>query len=158
MKTKAIILTLLLALLVSGTAFAAKPVIKSDRSYFDINTGLYVLSGNVVIQVNNRTITAGQAKVSMASLEVWGTGGITVTQGDIYFTGESVYVFGSEERAKIDGGVCFKRSDLTVTADRAEYSWDTKLAVFDGNVKITQNSNVTSTDKITYNLRTNAFQ
>lgn len=158
MRTKAFILTFIMVILITGTAFAAKPIIKSDRSYFDINTGLYVLSGNVTIQVNNRTITAGQAKVSMASLEVWGSGGVTVTQDDIFFAGDSVYVYGTEQRAKIDGGVLFKRTDLSIQADRVDYSWDTKVAAFEGNVKITQNGNVTLAPKTRYNVRTNSFE
>lgn len=158
MRAKAFILTLTLVMFITGTAFAAKPVIKSDRSYFDINTGLYVLSGNVTIQVNNRTITAGQAKISMASLEIWGSGGVTVTQDDIFFTGDSVYVYGTEQRAKIDGGVFFKRTDLSIQADRVDYSWDTKVATFEGNVKITQNGNVTLTPKTRYNVRANCFE
>ena len=158
MRIKAIILTLIMIIFVTGTAFAAKPVIKSDRSYFDINTGLYVLNGNVTIQVNNRTITAGMAKVSMASLEVWGSGGVTVTQDDIYFAGDSVYVYGTEQRAKIDGGVLFKRTDLSITADRVDYSWDSKIAVFDGNVKITQNGYSRTVGTICYNVKTNTFQ
>lgn len=158
MKLKAFILTFIMIISITGTAFASKPVIKSDRSYFDINTGLYVLSGNVTIQVNNRTITAGQAKVSIASLEVWGSGGVTVTQDDIFFSGDSVYVYGSEQRAKIDGGVLFKRTGLTIAADRVDYSWDTKTAVFEGNVKVSQNGNVTLANKIYYNVRTNSFE
>jgi lipopolysaccharide export system protein LptA len=157
MKHKTITLALILLFLLTGTVFAAKPVIKSDRSYFDINTGLYVLSGNVTIQVKNRTITAGQAKVSMASLEVWGSGGVTITQDDIFFSGDCVYAYGSEEKAKIDGGIVFRRTGLTITADQAEYDWDKKIAVFQGNVKINQNGNVTTTDKVSYHVTSNTF-
>ena len=158
MLKRIFLLTLLLTVLITGTVFAAKPVIKSDRSYFDINTGLFVLSGNVNIQVKNRTITASQAKVNMASMEVWGTGGVTVTQDDIHFSGDSVYVYGSEHYAKIEGNILFKRTDLTIQADRVEYNWSTKLATFEGNVNITQNGAVTCAEQTIYNVRTNTFQ
>lgn len=161
MKFKAIRLFLFtLILLVAGTAFAsAKPVIKADQTYFDVNTGLYVLNGNVTVIVGNRTITAGQAKVSMATLEVWGSGGITLTQDDIYFSGDSIYVYGVQKRAKIDGGVVFKRTGLTIEANNVSYCWDTKLAVFSGNATVTQDgmSPVTS-DTVTYNVGTGTFQ
>ncbi|MCX7780336.1 MAG: LptA/OstA family protein [Negativicutes bacterium] len=152
-----IIFSILLSLIITATASAARPVIKSDRSYFDINSGLYILNGNVNIQVGNRTITAGQAKVNMATLEVWGTGGVTVTQDELFFSGNNVYVYGSEQRAKIDGGILFRRPDLTITADRVDYSWDSKTAVFEGNVQITQSGVTRCVDKATYNVRTNVF-
>ncbi|MBP2659902.1 MAG: OstA family protein, partial [Firmicutes bacterium] len=86
-------------LLFTATTLAAKPTITADQQYFDINTGLYVLNGNVYIQVKNRVITADQAKVNMGSLEVWGSGNITVKQDDILFTADSVYVYGAQDRA-----------------------------------------------------------
>lgn len=157
MRTKILTLTLLICLLFTATAMAAKPIIKADQQYFDINTGLYMLSGNVYIEVKNRIITAGQAKVSMSSLEVWGSGGITVTQGDIYFTGDSVYVYGISDRATIEGNINFSRTDIQINADRVDYNWRDKNAVFTGNVQILQNGNCTTVDSIKYNLQTNTI-
>lgn len=159
MKAKIMLVALLALFLLTGIACAApaKPVIKADKTYFDINTGLYVLKGNVYIEARGRVITAGMARVSMASLEVWGSEGVTVTQGDIYFSGDSVYVYGMKDRAKIDGGVTFSRTGLTVTADQAEFNWRSKIGVFTGNVKITQDDNTWTTDRLTYNIDTNTI-
>jgi lipopolysaccharide export system protein LptA len=157
MKPKILLATLLTLFLLAGTVYAspAKPVITADKTYFDVNTGLYVLKGNVYIGVGNRVITAGMARVSVSSLEVWGTGSITVTQEDIYFTGQDVYVFGKQDQAKIDGGVSFSRTGLTITSDRAEFNWRSKLGVFSGNVKVSQNDNTWTADRVTYNIETN---
>jgi len=159
LRIKILLVALLALFLFTGIACAApaKPIIKADKTYFDINTGLYVLKGNVYIEVRNRIITAGMARVSIASLEVWGSGGVTVTQGDIYFTGENVYVYGLQDQAKIDGGVTFRRTGLTVTADQVEFNWHSKLGVFSGNVRVTQNDNTWTADKVTYNVDTNAI-
>lgn len=159
MRYKIMLVALLALVLLTGTVCAApaKPIIKADKTYFDINTGLYVLKGNVVIEARGRVITAGMARVSIASLEVWGSGGVTVTQGDIYFTGDSVYVYGMQDRAKIDGGVTFTRTGLSVTADQAEFNWRSKIGVFTGNVKINQNGTTWTTDKLTYNVATNTI-
>ncbi|MDT8901930.1 LptA/OstA family protein [Anaeroselena agilis] len=159
MKQKTLLVTLLALLLLTGIACASpsKPVIKADKTYFDVNTGLYVLKGNVYIEVKDRIITAGMARVSIASLEVWGTGGVTVTQGDIYFSGQDVYVFGLQDRAKIDGGVTFKRTGLSITADRVEFNWRSKIGVFSGNVGVTQNDATWTADRVTYNVETNAI-
>ncbi len=157
MKIKILTMTLLVILLLTATAMAAKPIIKADQQYLDINTGLYVLDGNVYIEVKNRIITAGHAKVSLASLEVWGTGGITVTQDDIYFTGDTVYVYGGNDRATIDGKINFCRQNLTVVADHVDYNWRDKNALFSGNVKVTQNDNTFTADSIKYNIETNTL-
>ncbi|MDR7867240.1 MAG: LptA/OstA family protein [Sporomusaceae bacterium] len=159
MKRKTLLVTLLALFLLTGIACAApaKPIIKADKTYFDINTGLYVLKGNVYIEVKDRIITAGMARVSVASLEVWGTEGVTVTQGDICFTGHDVYVFGMQDKAKIDGGVTFKRTGLSITADRVEFNWNSKLGVFSGNVRVTQNDATWTADRVTYNVETNTI-
>jgi lipopolysaccharide export system protein LptA len=148
---------LLVLLLITGTAFASKPVVTADHTYFDVNTGLYVLKGNVYIEVRNRVITAGQAKVNLATLEVWGAGGITVNQDDIYFTGDSVYVYGTKNRAKIDGGANFSRTGLAITADKVDFSWDTRVASFNGNVHVSQGANEWTADSVSYNVGSNSF-
>ncbi|MBP2626347.1 MAG: OstA family protein [Firmicutes bacterium] len=157
MKTKILTFTLLICLVFTATAMAAKPIIKADQQYFDINTGLYMLNGNVYIEIKNRIITAGQAKVSMSSLEVWGFGGITVTQDDIYFTGDNVYVHGPSDRATIEGNINFSRTNIKIAADRVDYNWRDKNAVFSGNVQVLQNNNYFTADSIKYNIETNTI-
>ncbi|MDR3565181.1 MAG: LptA/OstA family protein [Negativicutes bacterium] len=158
MKQRIYLITLLILLVLTSTTLAApKPIITADKTYFDINTGLYVLKGNVYIEVRNRIITANMAKVSIGSLEVWGSGGVTVVQDDITFTGDSVYIFGTQDRAQIDGGVSFKRTGLTINADRAEFNWRSKIGVFTGNVRVTQDGNTWTADTVNYNVDTNTI-
>ena len=157
MKFRILTLTLLITLLFTATVMAAKPIIRADQQYFDINTGLYMLSGNVYIEVKNRIITAGQAKVNIASLEVWGSGGIAVNQDDIHFTGDSVYVCGSQNRASIEGNINFSRANIKITADRVDYNWQDKNAVFSGHVRVLENDKDFTADTINYNLETNAI-
>lgn len=156
MKNKLIlgVLVIVMAIASAAAAAPAKPVIKADKTYYDINTGLYVLSGNVYIQVRDRIITAGQAKVSLSSLEVWGTGGITLTQDDITLNADSVHVYGSQSKAVLEGGLAFRRTDLTVIADRAVFDWTTKLGTFSGNVRVSQKENTWQTAAVTYNVAT----
>ncbi|MBP2653841.1 MAG: OstA family protein [Firmicutes bacterium] len=158
MKSKTIVIVLLLFLCLTGTVWAGpKPIIQSDTKYFDINTGLYVLKGNVYLQVKNRIITADQARVSVGSLEVWGSGNVTVTQDDIRFTGDSVYVYGAENRATVNGGVSFSRTGLNITADTADFNWRSKIGTFSGNVTVTQDGNTWTTDYLSYNVETNSI-
>lgn len=156
MKFKILLIAICILLLLTGTALA-KPIINADNTYFDFNTGLYVLEGNVYIEANNRVFTASRAKVNVAAFEVWGSGGVTVTQGDIYFTGDSVYVYGNQNYAKIDGGVKFTRTNTTITADKAEYNWGNRIAVFSGNVQFIQNGNSIQADNISYNVDTDTL-
>jgi lipopolysaccharide export system protein LptA len=148
----------LFVFLVFPSLVAAAPVIKSDSSYFDVSKGMYILKGNVSVQVGSRVITAGEAKVSPLSLEVWGTGGITLTQGDIYFTGDSVYVHGAQNTAQINDNVTFTRNDLSICADAADFNWKTKLGVFRGNVKVTKGDKTWTADSVTYNVETNLIE
>lgn len=160
MKNRLIISVIigLICVFYMATAAAAKPVIKSDSSSFDVLKGMYVLKGNVSVEINNRLITAGEARVKVLSLEVWGSGGVTLTQDDIYFSGDNVYVNGQQDNATITGGVTFKRGDLLITADEAEYNWKTKQGVFRNNVKIDDGTQVITTDYLVYNVLTNTYQ
>ena len=148
---------LLLVLLPTASALAAKPVIRSDQQYLDPTTGLYVLKGNVYIETGSRIITAGEAQVDMAGMEVYGTGGITLKQDDINFSGDSVYVYGSKRQADISGKVRFERSGLAINADQASFNWKTKQAVFSGNVAILQGDTVTRVDRTVYHVIDNVF-
>lgn len=158
MKSKILAFTLLVILLCTATALAGKaPIIKADQQYLDINTGCYMLNGNVYIETGSRIITAGQAKVSVATLEVWGSGGITVTQDDIYFTGDNVYVYGSQNRATITGNINFSRTNTKITADQVSYSWQDKIATFSGNAHVTQNDHSYTANDLKYDLTTNTI-
>lgn len=157
MKLRTLLCTLALLLALSACAFA-KPAIKADQQYLDINTGLYILKGNVSIEVPNRTITAGQAKINMSSLEVWAADGVSLRQDDIYFSGDAVYVYGTQNKADINGHVCLSRSGLVIKAAQVEYDWDTKIALFSGQVEVTQdNAAPYSTDSLRYNVATNTI-
>lgn len=157
MNGKKIVFAMMVFLLLFAATAFAKPIVTADEQYFDIDTGLYILNGNVRIEMKNRIITAGKAKVNMASLEVWGTGGVTVTQDDIYFSGDNVYVYGMQEHASISGKVLLSRTNLKISANEVDYNWKDKIATFKGNVTITQNGVTSTTDTIKYNVETNSF-
>lgn len=142
----------------AGPAAAARPVITADTTYYDTDTGLYILKGHVRVEVGKRIITAGQAKVSLGSLEVWGSDGITLTQDDSVLTAGSVYVYGTQNKAVLNGGVTFSHPQLTISADTADFNWRTKLGTFTGNVQVTQGNDTWSAASVTYNIKTGALE
>ena len=137
------------------TSVLAKPIITSDTNYFDINTGQYVLKGNVYIETGSRIITAGQAKVDMTSLEVWAQDGVTVRQDNLTFHGQNVYVAGADKTATITGGVDLSRDGLLITADSVKYNWDNKIAEFTGNVNVNNNGNSYTSSYVSYDMLNN---
>jgi lipopolysaccharide export system protein LptA len=156
MKCKIFSIFLLLTMLLTNIAFAAMPLITADKQYFDVDSGLHILSGNVHIEHNGRIITAGEAKTNL--VEIWGSGGITFTQDDLYFTGNTVYVFFPSHQAQIRDGVSLSCAGLKITADKVDYNWDTKIATFSGNVSILQNGNSWTADSANYNVMTRLFE
>jgi len=157
-KTCTLLIAAALCVALAAPAEAARPIIKSDTSYFDFVRGLYVLKGNVAVETNNRLITAGEARVNLVSLEVWGTGGITLTQDDIRFSGDSVYVDGTRQKAAISGGVTFRRGTLAITADEADYDWRSKQGIFRNNVRIDDNGEITTAGRGAYSIATNTYR
>ncbi|MDR3564159.1 MAG: LptA/OstA family protein [Negativicutes bacterium] len=159
MKGKVVLLFIVMLTCLSfAAAVQAAPVIKSDSSSFDVTQGMYILKGNVSVEVGNRLITAGEARVKVLSLEVWGEGGITLTQGDIIFTGDSVYVNGLKDTALIKKNITFKRGDTNITADEAEFNWRTKQGVFRNNVIIDDGGKHIETNSLVYNVAENTYQ
>jgi len=156
MKRKISFIFLMLTILLTNIAFAAMPLITADRQTFDVTSGMHVLSGNVHIEHNGRIITAGEAKTNL--VETWGSGGVTFTQDDLYFTGNTVYVFLPSHQAKISNGVSLSCTGLKITADNVDFNWDTKIATFSGNVSILQNGNSWTTDNTKYNVMTRRFE
>ncbi|MBP2632456.1 MAG: lptD 4 [Firmicutes bacterium] len=155
MKKFKTLLFLLGLLFLMTTSVLAKPIITSDTNYFDINTGQYVLKGNVYIETGSRIITAGQAKVDMTSLEVWAQDGVTVRQDNLTFHGQNVYVAGADKTATITGGVDLSRDGLLITADSVKYNWDNKIAEFTGNVNVNNNGNSYTSSYVSYDMLNN---
>ncbi len=157
-KRKIGVLVLLFSFLLTSLAFAGRPSVTADESYFDPDVGQYILTGNVRIEIGSRLITASAARFSPVTMEVWGDNGAELYQGDIYFSGGSIYVNGPQRTAYISGGTYFKRDGLAISSDSASFNWSTKLAAFDGNVVINQNGNEWYTGYQEYNVRENTFQ
>lgn len=139
-------------------SFAGKPIIKADKSRYDFEKGLYELTGNVYIEFRNQKITAGQAKASLATMEIWGGGGVTFALDDMFVSADSVRVISVQSRALITGNVNFTRGDLAIAADRVELNWDKQQARFDGNVRLNKGAETRTADSLVYNIETNTWQ
>lgn len=154
------ILIALIMLSIASTSFAAvnNKYFRADKQYFDIETGQYVISGNIVINVENGYIAGEKAQVKLSTLEFWGTGGWLLKQYDVTFKGESAYVVFGKDIAMIEGGADFQRTNLQISSDKVDYNWKTKVAVFKGNVKVKQPGLATvSADTIKYNVENKEF-
>ena len=157
MKRKSMLILVLLFTLICSIASAARPSVTANDSYFDPDSGQYVLTGNVIITIGSRTITADSARFSPITMEVWGDNGVSFKQDGITFKGGSVYVKGPARTAYIKGGSHFSRDGLTITSNTASFNWKTKLATFDGNVTITQNGKTWTTSHQEYDVRANVL-
>jgi len=156
MKSKIFYSFIILTILLTNIAFAAMPIITADKQYFNVDSGLHILSGNVHIEHNGRTITAGEAKTNL--VEIWGSGGVNFVQDDLYFTGNAVYVFFPSHQAQIRDKVSLSCAGLKITADKVDFNWDTKIATFSGNVSILQNGNSWTAGNANYNVITRLFE
>ncbi|MBP2666261.1 MAG: lptD 1 [Firmicutes bacterium] len=160
---KKIVISILMAILLMSflsTSFAAvnNKYFRADKQYYDVETGQYVISGNIMINVENGLIAGEKAQVKLSTLEFWGTGGWMLKQYDVTFKGDSAYVVFGKDVAMIEGGADFQRSDLQITSDKVDYNWKTKIAVFKGNVKVIQPGLIpVGYDLVKYNVETKEF-
>lgn len=159
-KTGRIFLAALAMLCITATASAAvtNKYFRADKQYFDVETGQYFISGNIVINVGSALITGDKAQAKLSTLEFWGTGGWLLKQDDVTFRGESVYVVMGKNLAMIEGGADFQRPGLQITATKVDYNWKSKVAEFRGNVKVAQGGlEPAAQEVIRYNVETNEF-
>jgi lipopolysaccharide assembly outer membrane protein LptD (OstA) len=126
--------------------------VKADSTYYDVNTGLYMLDGNVTVRVKDAVIQAPMARVSLATLEVYAEGGISVVQGDTHFYGDSVLLKGKEHCAAIQGNITMQDNGLTFTCSNADFDWQTKDVILK-NVTITDSSGQKYAEQAVYNIR-----
>ena len=161
MKNKRIILLIVfLIFCISSTSFAAvnNKFFRADKQTFDPETGLYTITGNIVINVGSGTIMGDKALVKLSTLEFFGTGGWLLKQEGVSFRGERVYVVFNNSVAMIEGGGDFERGNLRIIADKVDYNWKTKVANFKGNVKVIQTRVVSEMPgSIKYNVETGEF-
>lgn len=159
-KMRIILMTAFLIFCISSTSFAAvnNKYFRADKQTFDPETGLYTISGNIVINVGSGTIMGDNAQVKLSTLEFFGTGGWVLKQEGVSFRGERVYVVFNNSVAMIEGGGDFERGNLRIIADKVDYNWKTKVANFKGNVKVIQTGVVSEMPgSIKYNVETGEF-
>ena len=159
-KFRFIFFAVLLLFVITSTCFAAvnNKYFHADKQYFDVETGQYIISGNIVINVENGYIAGEKAQVKLSTLEFWGTGGWLLKQYDVIFKGDSAYVVFGKDVAMIEGGADFQRPSLQITSDKVDYNWKSKIAVFKGNVKVIQEGMAPiSVDFVKYNVETKEF-
>ena len=152
-------LALVMALmLLPSLCFAVEPVIKSDVRSFNPFNGIYDLQGHVFVQFpandTTLTITGDTTQVHLYKMEVHGQGNITLSFGEMSFKCDKVDVYHSERVAYVEGKCRFKDGNVNINSDQGSYNWRTKLAVFQGNVKVNGKA---QEDAVTYNVMTKKF-
>ena len=138
---KKIILALfMLLMLLPSMCGAVEPTIKSDKRTFNPLTGVYDLQGHVFVQFPAQdtmlTITGDNTKVYLYSMEVHGQGNITLRFGKMSFKCDKVDVYHSERTAYVEGNCNFQDNGMVSTSDKGSYCWKTKIADFQGNVRV----------------------
>ena len=134
-------LVLLMIFIAQGKTFAAMPEVSANETYFDLFKGAYVLKGNVHVAVDNHgfraTVTANEAIVSVAKQKCWADGNVKLTQENIVFGCEHVYIEGATHTAKVTGKVKFEnKKSVTITSDTAVFNWDSKIVDFYGKINL----------------------
>lgn len=152
---KILFLTLFILSLLPIICNAGNFVVKSDSKSFNPLSGTYSLQGNVYVEIPVRdstiTITGDSAQVKLYSAEVHAEKNISLSYDGLTFKCDVVDVKASQEKAFVQGNMKFIDGNTTITADSGIYCWKTKLASFNGNVKINDKK---QDGAITYNVMT----
>lgn len=155
---KLLLLIMAIVMFIPSLCLAAEPIIKSDTRTFNPFTGVYDLKGNVHVQIPTNdtmlTITGDQTMVSLYKMEVHGQGNITLAYDDLKFHCDKVDVYHKDRTAYVTGNCSFVNGATSISADQGSFNWKTKLANFQGNVKV---NGVPQKEAVTYNVLTQSF-
>lgn len=146
------LLVVLMILLCPSLVSAGPLAVQADSTYYDTDTGLYMLDGNVTVRVKDAEIQAPMARVSLATMEVFAEGGIRITQGDAVFCGDSVFLNARERQAFIEGNIVIEDNGLLINCSKADFNWKTKDVLLT-DARITANGGETYVNEAVYNVR-----
>ena len=132
---------------------AEMPEITANEMYFDIFRGCYVLKGNVYVSVNNHgfkaVVTADEALVSVVNQRCRAAGNVKLTQEDISFSCDLVFLQWQTKTAQVTGAVTFEsKNHVAIKSDSAIFNWQTKVVDFYGAVNL-KAANVELADGVT---------
>lgn len=159
MSFKKIILAFVFTLLMLPAVCFADFTVSSNAKEFNIITEVYNLTGNVVVQFpaqgSTMTITGDKAIVQMYQQELHGDGNITLAWNGLKFACDKVDVYHTQRTAYLKDRLVFDANGHHITSDQGQYNWQTKIAVFSGNVIV---DNVSKNGDVKYSFKDNSFQ
>lgn len=147
--------------LMSGICSAAddkEPLITANKKKFDVFSATYVLDGNVYIQHKARSVKADHAEYNLLNQQVKAKGNIVFSDGDFSAACQTLTAYISAEHVDLSDNVVFNKNGLKITAQEANFNWQSKIAVFKGAVKINNHGKHISTNLATYNVATDELK
>ncbi len=131
------IIIIFLLMIPLKTFASVMPDISAGETHFDLSSGCYILKNNVKVVARGRTMTANEAKVQIMSQKVWASGNVTLEQKGYSFKCDSIYVQGKLKTVDVLGNVNFEQDGIILITSRVgQFSWDTKVANFYGDVNV----------------------
>lgn len=156
-KVFALIIILILCLFatICSAADNNAPIINAKNKKFNVFTATYILDGNVYIQHKTRSVTADYAEYSLMTQQVKARGNIVFNDGDFSASCQSLVAYINEENVDLIDNVTFKQHKLKITAQTANFNWQSKISIFKGDVKINNNGKRNNSRLAIYNVLTN---
>lgn len=153
---KILVLILTCLMLSSNICLAAdddnQPIITAKNKKFDVLAATYVLSGDVYIRHKSRTVKADYAEYNLLKQIVKAKGNITFVDGDFAASCQTLIAYITAENVDLADNVSFRRDNLAITANTANFNWQSKLAVFRQNVKINDGGSRHKSELATYSI------
>ena len=104
-----------------------KPVIIAQEKNFNILTATYTLKGDVEITHKDRHIRADYAQYSLVA---------KINDKEIF----------------LNGNVAFSDANLAINSNKGYFNWNTKIAVFEENVRVQEHGQEQQVEKATFNI------
>lgn len=155
MKKILFLFVIMVSSLLTTFCFAATPEVSAKYTQFNPLTGVYQLEGQVTVKLPGQIIVADQATVYLYQQKVSASGNVHLSDTNINFWCDQVQVAGSENIAFCSGNCLFRDGNTTIISQTGSFNWKTKLAIFNGNVKV---NDASYPDETTYNVTTKQIQ
>ena len=129
-----------------------KPVIIAQEKNFNILTATYTLKGDVEITHKDRHIRADYAQYSLVKQEVIAQGNIEFSDASLMLKGDSLLAKINDKEIFLNGNVAFSDANLAINSNKGYFNWNTKIAVFEENVRVQEHGQEQQVEKATFNI------
>lgn len=131
-----LLLSLALVLAPNETTAATMPEVSADHRSFDLQSGEYILTGNVILRSEKWTASADYVRIHPLTLKLHAQGNVHFSLRGILMSADQVYFTPSNQTVNLQGNLQVSYGKTLIKAEQGLYYLDQSIAGLSGSVSV----------------------